>query len=114
MTPVRPCRVVGCPNLQPCPQHPARPAWGSSHATAKRTRGRQLQAARERLYISKPYCQECRRVLTFSGMVRDHIIPLAEGGQDIESNTQPLCRACSDAKTQREAKRGMERAAHGG
>jgi 5-methylcytosine-specific restriction endonuclease McrA len=38
--------------------------------------------------------------------IRDHVINLAEGGQDTEDNVQALCQACSDAKTQREAERG--------
>jgi 5-methylcytosine-specific restriction endonuclease McrA len=42
--------------------------------------------------------------------IRDHIVPLAEGGQDIESNVQPLCQTCSDIKTQAEAARGRHRA----
>lgn len=39
-------------------------------------------------------------------VIRDHVVPLAEGGPDVRENTQPLCQACSDAKTAREAKRG--------
>jgi 5-methylcytosine-specific restriction protein A len=41
--------------------------------------------------------------------IRDHIVPLAEGGLDAESNIQALCQACSDAKTETEARRGMSR-----
>jgi 5-methylcytosine-specific restriction protein A len=41
--------------------------------------------------------------------VRDHVVPLAEGGLDAEVNTQALCQTCSDAKTQDEARRGMQR-----
>jgi 5-methylcytosine-specific restriction protein A len=29
----------------------------------------------------------------------DHIVPLAKGGEDIESNVQVLCKACHKAKT---------------
>jgi 5-methylcytosine-specific restriction protein A len=42
--------------------------------------------------------------------IRDHIVPLAEGGQDTETNAQPLCQACSDTKTYAEAQRGRRRA----
>jgi hypothetical protein len=41
--------------------------------------------------------------------VRDHIVPLAEGGTEDESNIQPLCLDCSDAKTERESMRGVRR-----
>jgi 5-methylcytosine-specific restriction protein A len=46
--------------------------------------------------------------------IRDHVIPLAEGGRDDESNVQPLCQACSDAKSQRESKRGQRRSESAG
>jgi 5-methylcytosine-specific restriction protein A len=45
--------------------------------------------------------------------IRDHIVPLAEGGRDDESNVQPLCEECSDAKTIEESKRGRVREATG-
>ena len=42
--------------------------------------------------------------------IRDHVVPLAEGGEDDEENVQPLCQDCSDAKTREESKRGQRRA----
>ena len=42
--------------------------------------------------------------------IRDHIVPLAEGGRDTDDNTQALCEACSDTKTAAESQRGMRRA----
>lgn len=42
--------------------------------------------------------------------ILDHRIPLAEGGRTELANMQPLCKACSDAKSQAEAKRGQMRA----
>jgi hypothetical protein len=41
--------------------------------------------------------------------VRDHVIPLAEGGEDTEDNTQPLCILCHDQKTRQESLRGQTR-----
>ena len=41
--------------------------------------------------------------------IRDHIVPLMEGGTDVPENIQPLCQACSDRKTQAEAQRGRGR-----
>lgn len=40
---------------------------------------------------------------------RDHVIPLAEGGLDDETNEQGLCDACHDAKSHNEAARGRRR-----
>jgi 5-methylcytosine-specific restriction protein A len=38
--------------------------------------------------------------------VRDHVIPLAEGGPDNAENAQGLCENCHDRKTEQDAKRG--------
>ncbi|WP_236698300.1 HNH endonuclease [Xylophilus sp. Leaf220] len=42
---------------------------------------------------------------------RDHVIPLAEGGRDDETNEQGLCDACHEAKSLAEAIRGRRRSA---
>lgn len=39
--------------------------------------------------------------------VADHVIPLAEGGRDDESNLQGLCGECHEVKTQAESQRGQ-------
>ena len=39
-------------------------------------------------------------------VIRDHIVSLSVGGQDVESNTQGLCAACHAIKSQGEAQRG--------
>jgi len=77
--------------------------WRSS-TTPPRIRGPKLQRLRMQLLSDQPFCR-CGRVAT----IRDHIIPLAEGGRDDDSNVQPLCARCHDAKTQREALRGRVR-----
>ncbi len=41
--------------------------------------------------------------------IRDHIVPLAEGGLDHEDNVQAICQFCSDEKTHAEAARGQRR-----
>lgn len=72
-----------------------------------RIRGRKLQTLRAQLFAQEPFCRACAtRSLEVLATVRDHIIPLAEGGTDDPSNIQPLCQDCSDAKTKQEAKRG--------
>jgi 5-methylcytosine-specific restriction protein A len=73
-------------------------------------RGRALQRARARLFDESPLCVQCQADGRVSvAVIRDHIVPLAEGGTDDRANVQALCQACSDLKTQREAKRGMRR-----
>ena len=46
-------------------------------------------------------CAECGAIEY--DLYRDHIVPLGEGGLDVESNTQALCAKCHDLKTQAEA-----------
>jgi len=78
----------------------------------KRIRGRELQRRRARLFARDRWCVHCaqlgKRTLA---TIRDHIIPLAEGGTEDESNEQPLCLDCSDAKTEDESRRGVARTA---
>jgi len=91
------------PIAPPCAYPRRRVPWRSSR-TPPRVRGRKLQRLRMALLADQPFCG-CGRVAT----IRDHIVPLAEGGTDTEANVQPLCAACHDAKTQREALRGRIR-----
>jgi 5-methylcytosine-specific restriction enzyme A len=106
------CAFKGCPTLVPggyCSAH-RKPLW-SGDGQAVRISGRRLQRLRKALFDRQPLCVECQRQGRLSiATIRDHVIPLAEGGQDIESNTQPLCQSCSDAKTARESARGRRRA----
>lgn len=101
-----------CPHkvsaTQPCPVHPSKP-WAGT-AKTPRVRGRKLQALRKELFQREPLCRLCMangRVVLAT--IRDHIVPLAEGGQDVEHNTQPICDACSATKSHAEAARGRER-----
>ena len=77
-----------------------------------RIRGRKLQQMRLDLFTRQPLCALCQTMtpprITIA-TIRDHIVPLAEGGRDDDSNAQPLCDACSDAKSQAESKRGQRR-----
>jgi 5-methylcytosine-specific restriction protein A len=50
-------------------------------------------------------CQECKRQgRTTLGHPVDHIIALADGGTDEDSNKETLCVPCHDAKSAREAR----------
>ena len=102
LTPCKVCKTVGCTT------HKREPWQSTRLQPVKRKAGRWLQQERARLFIKHNYtCAVCNQVTV--ELVRDHVIPLAEGGPDIESNTQPLCIPCSDAKSEKEAQRGVRR-----
>jgi 5-methylcytosine-specific restriction protein A len=110
------CATPGCPVIIDrgrghCALHtaPASRGWANDDA---RIRGRALQVKRKRLFELEPLCRHCMELAdrVEPAVIRDHIIPLAEGGTEDDTNIQPLCQACSDRKTAEESKRGMKRA----
>ena len=107
------CAVLVRDGTSRCPQHKVQ-AWASTPGQVKRRTGRALQRDREALFSREPLCRECvSQGRTTLATIRDHIKPLAEGGVDDDSNVQPLCQACSDAKTAAESARGVRRAFYG-
>jgi 5-methylcytosine-specific restriction protein A len=67
---------------------------------------------RAALFARAPLCVECERLgLVVLATQRDHLVPLADGGLDDDSNTQGLCDTCHEAKSLAEALRGRRRAA---
>jgi len=44
-------------------------------------------------------CAKCRNLVLASAVDVDHIVPLAHGGGDVDSNVQALCRPCHKLKT---------------
>ncbi|MGW3674625.1 HNH endonuclease [Streptomyces sp. NPDC005166] len=44
-------------------------------------------------------CGWCRGFYRPSNLDIDHVLPLAKGGDDVESNVQALCKRCHAAKT---------------
>lgn len=111
----RPCSHPGCGVLVRdgsgrCPRHP-KPVWQKKPDAPKRITGRRLQQLRAGLFDREPLCRMCKALgLVVLATQRDHIVPLEEGGQDVESNVQPLCQACHDAKSNAERARGVQRA----
>jgi 5-methylcytosine-specific restriction protein A len=116
--PPRPCTYPKCGKVG-CTEHQAAPWRTANGPETPRIRGRQLQRMRIKLFARQPWCVghlcdarvaqgQHRRPST----IRDHVIPLAEGGLDDESNEQGLCQECSDAKTREESKRGVKRWPH--
>ena len=108
--PRTPCTHTGCPHLSPCPVHPV-VAWRSSLARP-RIRGRALKRLRKQLFSKQPLCVRCQAMIpprVSLAVIRDHVSPLAEGGEDVESNVAAICRSCSDLKTAQESARGRAR-----
>jgi 5-methylcytosine-specific restriction protein A len=68
-----------------------------------RIRGRKLQYLRKRLFENEPLCVICEAhgKVTVATQ-RDHVVPLARGGQDTPDNTQALCDACHEEKSKRD------------
>ncbi len=114
MPSLRPCQH-GCPILVRsghCAAHggPAS-AWKAKLETTPRLRGTANQARRRRLFQREPLCRECAKEgRTTFAVIRDHVIPLADGGAEgTDENEQPLCADCSAKKTAAEAQRGIKR-----
>lgn len=104
--PPRPCPEPHCPNLD-CREH-QRPAWRTrTGPPVVRITGRRLQRMRAALFARSPWCAHClEQGQETRATIRDHIVPLAEGGTEDPSNIQALCLDCSDLKTAAESKRG--------
>lgn len=87
------------------PNAPVVPRYGQGRG------GRPWRRKREAVMKRDQYlCQLCKqkgRITEATEM--DHIVNVAEGGTDDESNLQSLCTPCHDAKSQAEARRGMAR-----
>lgn len=90
-----------------CERHLSK-AWGNNRCRSERKiMGRTLQTERKRLFREQPLCVLCLARGEYSpAVIRDHIVPLAEGGADARENTQGLCIKCNIAKTKKESQRG--------
>jgi len=113
LAPPRPCSVLTCPNLNcQTPGHQVE-AWRTrARPIVIRVRGRRLQQLRAELFARHPWCARCLLTGIFTRpTIRDHIVPLAEGGRDAPTNDgcQALCAACSKTKTAAESARGRRR-----
>jgi 5-methylcytosine-specific restriction protein A len=65
---------------------------------------------RARLFQEHPLCVLCLpKGLVRASSIRDHVIPLAEGGLDDETNEQAICADCNAVKTAAESARGVAR-----
>lgn len=93
-----------------CSKHP-RAVWAKPATATKRVTGRKLQGLRAALFARCPLCVLCEAQgrVTLATQ-RDHIISLADGGADDDTNTQALCQACHDIKSKQESAQGRHRA----
>lgn len=121
----RPCRHPGCSALVRGSAYCATHQRAAAGSFADRARGTRQQRgygsgwdARRKRILERDcgLCQQCLREgrLTAVGDKPysawcDHIVPKAEGGSDADENLQTLCRACHQAKTDREKARGAAR-----
>ena len=111
--PLRPCNHSGCPTLSDsgyCDAH-KRHAFRSRFANKElsshqRGYGAAWRRLREVVLSEEPVCRICGER---ASVICDHITPKAEGGTDDRGNLEGVCRPCSDAKTAREAQRGVRR-----
>ncbi|MDB5597394.1 MAG: endonuclease [Hyphomicrobiales bacterium] len=81
---------------------PIRKPWAhrTPETEVKRIRGRKGQAARLRRLTSEPLCVDCKAAGSVKAAeVVDHIVPLAKGGDDIDSNCRSLCHDCHRKRT---------------
>ena len=109
--PASPCTTPGCPNLNPCPDHP-RTTWPNAKQR-RRNQGATLttsqEAARRRRIMQRhrSICHVCHE--PFADQI-DHVIPLAEQGPDTDNNLRPIhAIPCHADKTEAERRRGLDR-----
>jgi 5-methylcytosine-specific restriction protein A len=81
-------------------------SWANRTNAPRRLRGEQAQKRRAAVLRRNPHCVLCGMRPSTQA---DHIVPLAEGGADHESNMQGVCMVCHKAKTQVEAAQGVLR-----
>jgi 5-methylcytosine-specific restriction protein A len=96
-----------CPNLQPCTEHGTKP-WASSQRRERTISGSaQQRRAAAVMHLHDGVCHACGRP---GADQVDHVIPLAEGGDDTMDNLRPIhAQPCHVAKTQAEAERARSR-----
>jgi 5-methylcytosine-specific restriction enzyme A len=96
------------PNAPPI--HNAKPRtvsrWNHDKTAHQRGYGAAWQHLREAILRREPLCRVCDQAgrTTIATQV-DHILGKARGGTDDESNLQPICSACHNAKTATERAR---------
>lgn len=108
---VKACRIPTCPNIRPCPEPGHEPkAWEKRNPRSERRLSGSRQQKRSR-YILEKYELICHICGGFGADEVDHVVPLAEGGADDESNLRPIhLQPCHREKTRAEAQRAWKAA----
>lgn len=76
-----------------------------SVSRTKRITGTTLQNIRKKYFRANPLCVECEKQgITRLAVELDHIVELADGGAESESNRQGLCKDCHTAKSAAQAR----------
>ncbi len=113
----RPCSILSCPNLiavgKYCEVHRQNQAEESTRKnTSERHRHentRRWQKVRMMYLRNYPLCVECGKQNKINPASEvHHIVPVTHGGEDTETNLEPLCKSCHSKKT------ASERKAYGG
>lgn len=99
-----------CPNLQPCPVHTRKPWQGSRRRELTDSRYRGAKGVRRAERVLRRYDRVCHVCGDPMADEVDHVVPLAEGGPDDESNLRPIHSVpCHRDKTAEEARRARNR-----
>jgi 5-methylcytosine-specific restriction protein A len=89
-----------------CDAHKVK-AWSKYADAPQRVTGHKLRRLRDELFSREPLCRPCSsNGHTTLATIRDHIVPLAEGGTDDPANIQPICETCHEIKSKAERLRG--------
>ena len=116
-SPPRPCRAPMCAGKTTakhgyCEAHAhLAVTWDKRKPGMKSGRGgRPWRRKRERiLRRDKGLCQPCFRAGRITPALEvDHIVNVAQGGDDSDDNLEAICRPCHQAKTLEEARRGRD------
>jgi 5-methylcytosine-specific restriction enzyme A len=76
----------------------------------ERLRGRAGIAQRLRRLRKEPLCRDCKSAgLIRAATVPDHIVPLSQGGLDIDENIRCLCEPCHRLRTAEQFGRKIKR-----
>ena len=102
--PQRPCSYPGCPNRcdgQYCEEHESimnrRYNKFFRSADSNKKYGRAWKRIRDRYVHKHPLCEQCLKEGRYVAVEEvHHIVPLAEGGSNDESNLMSLCRSCHE------------------
>ncbi len=72
----------------------------ASDSQSSRIRGKAGVILRQYRRTQHPLCECClAKGITTATAELDHVMPLSEGGEDVDENIQGLCQSCHAAKT---------------